>query len=669
MTALTSRTPANTYKDLLQVSNSNSGIDATLRSVSDGEGTASPLQLASDAVNIQSGFKVGGSAVTSLGTTLLTGTAAAGRAGLGLTAPTIVAVDNTGATDVSSALATLFAADGTYVFPAGTYLCGAVAVTGKNLTIDFAEGATLKAADGTDVVWSFTNCNITIGHIEGDGNSQGQNLLKLSGGTLRAGNIEVANMGRTTTATNIVTGVWLDQVTSVHIGRLVCRDFHAVGNGTLGDGVGACRGLYMSNCGWYDVGHFEMSGGDCDEDNDYFQSQLGNSGGVVRNFVARYNGHTRRCFKAQSGRHVLLSIDIRKGSDFVADSISTEAGTRNVNGIDWAANADGGSIDIVSGYADLSGFAVGICNSGGGNSQVRVHPGVTIQGPLLPVVRDNPDSGSPQNQSAIGFYTTTTAKGGGVFGARLINWGKPFVLQGEKSYARDCVLIDPVDYVAELGSSGQKADIEFSRNKVYTQTSGYLNNTRLIRVFNVLRARLYTNELVQDGNTGHASRFIDFTDANATGYTSGNVFPGATTVNPGSATVVSTLTNNAITLLASAITWDAEVNAASQVFWNTKRKQFDVNGTSYTVNNNACRDYSFRTSSGSAVAVTLPASLAVGTRFHFIQGAAGQITFQGDGTMNLRNRQGHTKSAGQYAVVHFEVVATNEIVMSGDTAA
>lgn len=50
MTALTGRTPAATYKDLLQVSNSNSGIDTTLRTVSDGEGTDSALQISTTGV-------------------------------------------------------------------------------------------------------------------------------------------------------------------------------------------------------------------------------------------------------------------------------------------------------------------------------------------------------------------------------------------------------------------------------------------------------------------------------------------------------------------------------------------------------------------------------------------------------------------------------------------
>ena len=70
MATLTGKTIASTYKDLLQVSNSNSGIDGTKRAVSDGEATASPLELSSSAVNISSGFELGGSEVTASATEL-----------------------------------------------------------------------------------------------------------------------------------------------------------------------------------------------------------------------------------------------------------------------------------------------------------------------------------------------------------------------------------------------------------------------------------------------------------------------------------------------------------------------------------------------------------------------------------------------------------------------
>ena len=51
--SLTNKTIANSYKDLLQVDNSNSGVDTSLRSIKDGEGTVSSLAISDDAITIQ----------------------------------------------------------------------------------------------------------------------------------------------------------------------------------------------------------------------------------------------------------------------------------------------------------------------------------------------------------------------------------------------------------------------------------------------------------------------------------------------------------------------------------------------------------------------------------------------------------------------------------------
>lgn len=68
MATLTGRKPSETYKDLLQVSNNNSGIDATERAVEDGEGTSSILKLSATSVDIDNSssntFKLAGVTVT-----------------------------------------------------------------------------------------------------------------------------------------------------------------------------------------------------------------------------------------------------------------------------------------------------------------------------------------------------------------------------------------------------------------------------------------------------------------------------------------------------------------------------------------------------------------------------------------------------------------------------
>lgn len=52
MTALTGKKPKDTYRDLLQVSNANRGIDDSLRPVEDGEGTPSALSLSTSRVSV-----------------------------------------------------------------------------------------------------------------------------------------------------------------------------------------------------------------------------------------------------------------------------------------------------------------------------------------------------------------------------------------------------------------------------------------------------------------------------------------------------------------------------------------------------------------------------------------------------------------------------------------
>ena len=64
MSTFTGRTIANTYKGLLNIDNDNSGIDTTVRTVQDGEGTASPLQLSNSILNVNGAFKIGGVQLT-----------------------------------------------------------------------------------------------------------------------------------------------------------------------------------------------------------------------------------------------------------------------------------------------------------------------------------------------------------------------------------------------------------------------------------------------------------------------------------------------------------------------------------------------------------------------------------------------------------------------------
>jgi len=76
----------------------------------------------------------------------------------------------------------------------------------------------------------------------------------------------------------------------------------------------------------------------------------------------------------------------------------------------------------------------------------------------------------------------------------------------------------------------------------------------------------------------------------------------------------------------------------------------------------------------SAITLTLPANAAVGFCCTVVQGGAGQVTLTPASGATRRNRQSHTKTAGQWAGVTLYVRTNSggsaaEWVMMGDTAA
>lgn len=88
MPTLQGRKPKDTYGDLLQVSNANSGMDATLRNLEDGEGSVGPIQLSTSTIAVPGGktldvngnLALAGATLTEnlpMGTNRITGLAAA----------------------------------------------------------------------------------------------------------------------------------------------------------------------------------------------------------------------------------------------------------------------------------------------------------------------------------------------------------------------------------------------------------------------------------------------------------------------------------------------------------------------------------------------------------------------------------------------------------------
>jgi len=80
-----------------------------------------------------------------------------------------------------------------------------------------------------------------------------------------------------------------------------------------------------------------------------------------------------------------------------------------------------------------------------------------------------------------------------------------------------------------------------------------------------------------------------------------------------------------------------------------------------------------RTTSGSAVTITVPANSSVafptGTEIVVFQAGAGQVTFAAAGGVTINSKDGDLKITGQYSSATLKKIATDEWDMIGDLAA
>ena len=92
----------------------------------------------------------------------------------------------------------------------------------------------------------------------------------------------------------------------------------------------------------------------------------------------------------------------------------------------------------------------------------------------------------------------------------------------------------------------------------------------------------------------------------------------------------------------------------------------DQTGTTYTIVASDAGKV-ITCNNGSAVTVTVPASLGAGFTCSVVQKGAGQVTFSASST-TINNRQTHTKIAGQHGVATLVSTASDVFVLAGDTA-
>ena len=90
----------------------------------------------------------------------------------------------------------------------------------------------------------------------------------------------------------------------------------------------------------------------------------------------------------------------------------------------------------------------------------------------------------------------------------------------------------------------------------------------------------------------------------------------------------------------------------------------DQTGTSYTLTSSD-NGKVVTLNNSSAITLTINTGLGDGFNCLIVQKGAGQITIAG--TATRINRQSHTKTAGQYAVVSIVNIGSDNIIIAGDT--
>ena len=134
---------------------------------------------------------------------------------------------------------------------------------------------------------------------------------------------------------------------------------------------------------------------------------------------------------------------------------------------------------------------------------------------------------------------------------------------------------------------------------------------------------------------------------------------------------ISTLTNDSgfITGLSAGALSDFDFDG-NPVFGFKASLATEITSATYSVTD-ADNGKVIRVNHATGCTVTIPSGLLAtdssGFNCSFIQVGAGAITFAGDGTSSINNRQSHNKTNGQWAVAGVISTANNIFVLAGDT--
>ena len=150
--------------------------------------------------------------------------------------------------------------------------------------------------------------------------------------------------------------------------------------------------------------------------------------------------------------------------------------------------------------------------------------------------------------------------------------------------------------------------------------------------------------------------------SNATAIGNGAIVAASNTIQLGNTAVTDVKTSGTITAAGLAVTGNVTSTTGSISGFDAALN--NQTGTTYTLTSS---DNGKVVTLNNAAAITLTINIGLGDGFNclIVQKGVGQITIAG--TATRINRQNHTKTAGQYAVVSIVNIGSDTIIVAGDT--
>jgi hypothetical protein len=291
----------------------------------------------------------------------------------------------------------------------------------------------------------------------------------------------------------------------------------------------------------------------------------------------------------------------------------------------WATSAGvpytGATGAVNLGNYDLTVYGLTVGRGGGGmNSNVAIginalpnnHPAAAENTAIGYAALISQNSASARANTATGFQSLATNLSG----------------QENSAFGHNALQTNTASYNTAIGS-----------NALYSNTTGTYN-TAIGKGADVGTGNLTNATAIGNGATVATSNTIQLGNTSVTDVkTSGTITSAGLAV-----------TGNVTSTTGSISGFDAALNNQTGTTYTLTSAD---NGKVVTLNN------------ASAITLTINTGLGDGFNCLIVQKGAGQITIAG--TATKINRQGHTKTAGQYAVVSIVHIGSEQVIIAGDT--